>query len=158
MTVTQYSVEPLIGVRPVLLGMSRAESRERMRTTPLSFKKAALLFPNAPDVDAYHDVSFQLFFDESDRVEYIELSKSPDFGVNYKGIDVFGLRAEDLVALISQDAPFDPDHPELGYSYVFPLLEMSVWRPTIPDPEETDPEWTTFATVGVGRKGYYSKA
>ena len=154
---TQYSLEPLIGVRPVLLGMTRGESREHMVAKPVSFKKAPRLFPNQPDVDAYHGNAFQLFFDESDRVEYIELSKSPDLGVNYKGTDVFALAADDLVALISRDAPFDSNDRELGYSYTFPLLEMSVWRPTIPEPDDVSPEWTTFATVGIGRKGYFSK-
>ena len=110
-----------------------------------------------PEVDAYHGNAFQLFFDENERVEYIELWKSPELSVNYKGIDIFRLRAEDLVGLISRDAPFDANQPELGFSYVFPLLEMSVWRPTIPDPEDGNSEWTTFATVGVGRKGYYSR-
>jgi len=152
----RYTLEPLVGVGPVQLGMIRAESRQRLGATPSSFKKAPTLFPNAPDVDAYHGNAFQLFFDENDRVEYIELSKSPDLFVDYKGIDVFALRAEDLVTLISRNAPFDPNDPELGYSYVFPLLEMSLWRPTIPEPEDANPEWTTFATVGVGRKGYYS--
>jgi hypothetical protein len=154
MAITRYSLEPLVGVRPILLGMTRAESREHMAAKPVSFKKA----PNMPDVDAYHGNAFQLFFDENDRVEYIELSKSPDLSVNYKGSDVFGLSANDLVALVSRDAPFDPNAREIGYSYIFPLLEMSVWRPTIPEPEDVNPEWTTFAAVGVGRKGDYSKA
>ena len=78
MSITQYSIEPLIGVRPILLGMTRAESRQHMVAEPLSFKKAPTLFPNAPEVDAYHDNAFQVFFDEDDRVEYIELSKSPN--------------------------------------------------------------------------------
>ena len=156
MTMTRYSLEPLIGVRPVLLGMTRAESRKQMGATPVSFKKAPRLFPNKPEVDAYHGNAFQLFFDENGRVEFIELSKSPDLSVNYYGTDVFALRADDLVALISRDAAFDPNVPDLGYSYIFPLLEMSVWRPTIPDTEVTNPERATFATVGVGTKGYFS--
>ena len=129
-----------------------------MVAKPSSFKKSTGLFPNMPEVDAYHENAFQLFFDENGRVEYIELFKSQGFSVNYKGTDVFGLPADALVSLISQDAPFDPKAPELGYSYIFPLLEMSVWRPTIPEPEDVSPEWTTFATVGIGRKGYYSNA
>ena len=53
-----------------------------MGAKPLSFKNMPGLFPNKPDVDAYHGNAFQLFFDENDRVEYIELSKSPKLSVH----------------------------------------------------------------------------
>ena len=53
---------------------------------------------------------------------------------------MFRLRAEDIVALISQNARFDLNASKLGYSYImFPLLEMSAWCPTIPDPDDRKP-------------------
>jgi len=74
----------------------------------------------------------------------------------YKGMDVHRTKASHVVATISKDAPFDPEDPELEYSYLFPKLELSVWRPAVPE-NETDAEGKFFATVGVGRKGYYSE-
>ncbi len=146
-----YEVIPLKGIGPVLLGMSREEVHLAMGMPTCSFKKC----PAAPNLtEAYHKGGFQVFFDEHDRVEYIELSSLDDsFTAVYKGKEVFQTKAEDLVDFISQDAPFDPEDPEIGYSYVFPQLELSVWRPCLP---EDDPEGEYFSTIGVGRRGYYS--
>ena len=66
-----YDVEPLRGVGPVRLGMTRAESRAAMDLPVESFRKS----PNdAALTDAYLESSFQVFFDGGDRVEFIELS------------------------------------------------------------------------------------
>lgn len=123
-----------------------------MTAPPHTFRKAA-----TQRVDAYHNNSFQVFFDEQDTVEYIELSREESsFVTLYKGRDVFALLAEDLVALIAQDAAFDPNDWELGYSYVFPDLELAVWRPVLPENTD-DLNGRSFSTIGVGRLGYFSR-
>jgi hypothetical protein len=148
----RYDVLPLVGIGPVHLGMSRAQSRRAMGPEPPEpYKK----FPDQAFTDAYYDNSFQVFFDDRDVVEYIELSPSEFFGAFYKGVDVHRTKAAEMVTVISKDAPFDPDIRDLGYSYIFPGLELSLWRPTVP--EDGEGEWQCFATVGVGRKGYYSQ-
>jgi hypothetical protein len=137
----------------VLLGMSREGVRSVMGMPLKSYKKTS----HSPTLtDVYCDGCFQVFFDEHDKVEYIELSSSDDlFSVVYKGKKVFQTKADDLVDLIEEDAPYDPAAPELGYSYVFPRLELGVWRPAIPE-DEDDLEGQYFRTIGVGKRGYYS--
>jgi hypothetical protein len=73
----------------------------------------------------------------------------------YKGHDVFETKAQDLVNFISQEAPYDPDDPEIGFSYVFPILELALWRPVKPE-DEDDPEGQYFSTIGIGCQGYLS--
>ena len=51
---------------------------------------------------------------------------------------------------------FDADDPELGHSYVCPALDLSLWRPVVPE-GPADDEGLTFRSVGVGRLGYYGK-
>ena len=53
-------------------------------------------------------------------------------------------------------AEYDPDDPEVGYSYIYPDLDLSVWRSTMPEGQEDD-EGRFFRSVGVGRAGYYAK-
>ncbi len=50
---------------------------------------------------------------------------------------------------LSERAKFDETDPELGYSYIFPDIELSIWRPNIDD--------EFFSTIGIGQKGYYSE-
>lgn len=148
----RYDVRPLIGIGPVLLGMSRAESRRAMgQEQPKPSGKNS----ESSQKDAYHESAFQVHFDAKDQVEYIELGPSPLFGALYKGVDVHRTKAIDIVARFSKDAPFDAEDPELGYSYIFRALELSVWRPVIPE-DEGDPTGQFFESVGVGRKGYYT--
>lgn len=64
--------------------------------------------------------------------------------------------AEDVIDWMRGIADFDPDNRELGYSYAYPALDLSLWRPIIPKGPE-DFEGLTFRSVGVGRLGYYGK-
>jgi hypothetical protein len=75
--------------------------------------------------------------------------------VTYKGISVFETEAEELIRLIALDTPYNGGDPELGYSFVFPRLELSLWRPVIPESID-DENGKYFSTIGIGRKGYYS--
>ena len=172
-----FDVEPLRGVGPVRLGMTRDESRAAMGLPFESFQKSP---GDAALTDAYLDSSFQVFFDREDRVDFIELSAGPDCVALYRGTPVLELPAEEAVALLARDAAPDLSEPEDETSVVFPALELSLWRPFAPDDEGDDPfdddeDWSdsgyepielepeeqgydgrTYATIGVGKRGYFS--
>ena len=143
-----YKVVPLKGVDPILLGMSRDEVHAVLGDQFESFTKV----PNAQHpTDAWHENAFQVFYGGAlPTVEYIELSSSDSFAVHLFGQSVFDLSAPDLVNCIQTHAAVDSSDPELGFSYIFPTLELSVWRPTQQD--------LHFATIGIGEAGYYSAA
>ena len=143
-----YPVKPHQGIGPVRLGMTRTESQQAMGRKPDSFQKGP---EGTPLTDAYFEAAFQVFFDDRDVVEYIELSgPSPEFAALYRGKDVHRTVAREVAELMSKDGAYDPDDPELGWSYLFPSLELSLWRPGADDP--------FFATIGIGREGYFSQA
>jgi hypothetical protein len=153
--IVRYEVVPLRGVGPVIFGMTRLESREAMRQPFVSYRKTT---GSTAMTDAYHQSSFQVYFDVDDRVEYIELSRFPVQAL-YKGVSVLELKAEEVVSLLTKDGQSDDSNPEQGYSYIFPDLELSVWRPTLPeeDQDENDSGGMYFETIGIGKRGYYSQ-
>jgi hypothetical protein len=108
------------------------------------------------ETDSFHGCGFQVFYGgRTPVVEYIELSPNCGFRALYRGVDVFVTPADEVVAHVVRDAPFDPDDPELGFGYIFPALDLSLWRPDLPESPE-DPEGREFSTIGVGIEGYYS--
>ena len=117
------------------------------------------VFRKTPDskweVDAFHGGAFQVFYGGVvPRVVYIELSSGPDIEAEISGHGVFTTPADELVTILRDLAPFDASDPELGYSYVFPDLDLAVWRPVVPEDAE-DEGGRYFSTIGVGVAGYF---
>lgn len=106
--------------------------------------------------DTYLNQGVQIFFDADNQVEFIELSKSVT--AVYHGFSVLGTIANNAIAEIAKDTPYDVSDPELGRRYVFPSLEMSFWRHAIPKPSDDSLEYAgrEFLTVGIGKRGYFS--
>ena len=161
---TEFIIIPLEKAGPVSLGMKRQEVRDALNVPVRSFKKTST---SAATTDGFLENAFQVFYDENDCAEYIELSHSGLFIAFYKGVSVFETEADDLVALVSQDASVDLNDPELGYTFIFPTLELSLWRASLPETDEDeeyeDEEYEDeekpglfFDTIGIGKRGYYS--
>jgi len=150
-----FTVQPLVGVGPARFGMSRDEVRRAMPEPPRSFRKS----PKARhETDAFFQNAFQIFYGgDQPTVEFIELSGGSAVQAFYGDLDVFATPADEVVAFISREAAFDPDGREIPYSYIFPSLQLSLWRPTIPESAD-DTDGRYFSTIGVGRKGYYAVA
>jgi hypothetical protein len=154
---TVYDVVPHEGVGPVRLGMSREAAREAMERAGVPLPPVHVETPR----DDYHDAGFQVSYDESGMVEYIERGRSGPFVARYCGVDVFTTPADALVTFVSDTAPYDPDDPELGYTYLFRALDLSLWRPVLPEDceEEDQPDeydcGRVFTSIGVGRRGYW---
>ncbi len=109
------------------------------------------------DEDHWYESCFQVHYDAAtDKVEFIELAASDKYVLLYKGIDVHRTLADELVALISRETPYDPNNRELGYSYTSPQIELSLWRSIMPEADEDDPDWRYFEAVGLGAPGYFS--
>jgi hypothetical protein len=146
-----YEVVPLKSVGPVHLGMTRHEARSAMNSPFESYLKS---LDDISLADAFHESCFQVFYDENDRVEYIELSKG---GVKalYKGISVFEEEAVEVLGMVHQDAAYDGNDPEVGYGYIFPALEMSLGRMCRPEDDINESRY--ICTIGIGKQGYYSR-
>lgn len=142
-----YEVEPLKGIGAIGLGMDRQDARKVMPETPD--------VSGARDhVDNYHDGGMQVFYDKHDKVEFIELLRGSGFTAVTHGVDVFSHSAKEVLDVITEVSEYNQDDLEVGYSYVFPDLELSLWRPNIP--EDGEEEGKYFSTIGIGVQGYYS--
>ena len=148
-----YNVQPLVGIGPVRLGMSRDEVHYAMHAAPTPFRKDATV---APLTDAFHQSAFQVFYaGDPPIVEYIELSRDADFRALYGGLDVFATPADEIAAFISRHASYNQEGREFPYSYIFHELQLSLWRPVASKDDESG---RFFSTIGIGRKGYYDDA
>jgi hypothetical protein len=143
-----YEAIPHKGVDPVLLGMTRAAVRLALGDRFTSFHKTQ---SSAHPTDAWHAGAFQVFYGgAAPTVEYIELSRDADFSVLIMGRSAFDTLAAELVSLIETVTVSAKSDPEHGSSYIFPELDLSLWRPSLADQR--------FATIGIGRSGYYGIA
>jgi hypothetical protein len=150
-----YEVVPHVGVGPVRLGMSRDEVRRAMPGERDSFLKGPY---SKIETDAFHGTAFQVFYgSEPPAVEYIMLCRGQGLQAFYRGVSVFDTDADEMVRHVSLDAPFDASDWELGYSYIFPDLALSLWRSTVPQSPQ-DMEGRHFMTIGIGVKGCWDKS
>ena len=96
-------------------------------------------------------------FNKEDQVEFIELAKSEEFRGVFEGKCLHDLPADEAVAFVSQFGTYDTNDRELGYSYIFTDLQLSLWRGTIaePDQPEEDPDGRYFEAVGIAVDGYF---
>jgi hypothetical protein len=129
--------------------MTRTECRDAFGGAYTEFRK---LPDDDRTTDAFLD-AVHVYYDDEDRAVYIEVSRAPGVRPTFDGTAVLDVTAARAVAAVARHAPFDKDDPELGYSYIFKPLDLSLWRPVDDDDE---PEGRTFMTVGVGRADYYA--
>ncbi|MEZ9345216.1 hypothetical protein AB4165_21920, partial [Vibrio cyclitrophicus] len=92
-------------------------------------------------------------FDNEGRVEFIEAAVSELFSTTLLGFDVHRALATNVLERIQLEGNYDHSDPELGYSYVFKELQLSFWRPTLPDLEEG--EGLYFQSVAIASEGYF---
>jgi hypothetical protein len=132
----EFEITPLEGVGPIRFGMTLADVHAALGP-PESVNDAREWFMDGFAVD----------FDSNGTVEFLEFASSDQFHILFHGQCIHELAADDAVALVTQHADFDADDPELGYTYMFPKLQLSLWRPATEEPR--------FHAVGVGRDGYF---
>lgn len=142
----EFAIIPHHGVGPIHLGMIRsavhAQFGEPEFVTRDRTREAFLR-------------GFLVDFDKEDHVEFIELAKSMHFRAVFEGKCLHDLPADDAVAFVSQFAAYDANRRELGHMYIFPALQLSLWRGTVADPDD-ERQGRYFEAVGVAVDGYFS--
>lgn len=141
-----FEIKPKIGVGPIRFGMTRAEVREQLGS------------PEDGDSDReWYLEDLAIDFDASGRVSFIEIAESENYKATLNSKCLHDLEADEAIAHVQAIAPYDENDPELGYTYMFPNLQISLWRPIIPDDEQDpeDPTGRRFEAVGVGGEGYF---
>ncbi|QCX82398.1 hypothetical protein C9F11_44100 (plasmid) [Streptomyces sp. YIM 121038] len=91
-----------------------------------------------------------------DQLESVELGRpsEPSDVVTFRGIDVFGLSAREVVNQMSDVTAIAADDEDPA-SFVAPDLLLSFWRPFDGDDEPDDEQGYYFNSVLLARPGYY---
>jgi len=140
----QIIIEPHKKVGKIAIGMTKNKVRTLLGQPILTRENK----------DYYDENCFQVYYNESDFVEYLEVSVGIDADVIYNNINIFNTPANKIINEISKDFLYDPNDPELGYTYTFLQIDIALWRPVLPDFDEDEGYY--FSAIGVGEKGYYS--
>ena len=136
------------------LGISQNDSRRAFAESPTRFEKVV---GSGTFVDAYFESTFQVFFSKANGlVEYIELSRNPNFIVSLDKLNIFSIPANELIDQISKVRGSEFVSDDGGYSYLFRSLELSLWRPVLPG--DLNDEGHYFETVGIGVPGFAATA
>jgi len=149
-------VKPLEGLGPVRFGM-KAEAVHAVLGQPED-----TFLEEDDNVEVFAGKQVYVFYDGDLSVEYIEVKafRSESLDVLLFGYPVFAHDGDELVQVIeaTANAVYDPDSPELPYSYFFPDLNLNLYRPVIPadyEVHEDDDEHgkgVFFQHLGFGRQ------
>jgi hypothetical protein len=146
-----FDIVPLNGVGPVKLGMTRNEVRSALGESP-----------DGPILDNREGFmrGFFVDYDDTGRVEFIELARSSFFRAVFRGHCLHDVPADEAIALVSKYDQFDATNKELGHSYIFLKLQLSLWRGTCATADQSldDPDGRHFEAVGIAAPGYFERS
>lgn len=145
----EFQILPHKGVGPIKLGMTREEVHAIFGEPQFSHGLREQFLDG-----------FMVDFSEENRVEFIELAKSQQFRAILEGKCLHEIPAHEVIRHVSKYGEYDRNDPELGYSYVFVDLQLSLWRGVIPtaNQEPDDSVGRYFEAVGIAEDGYFQLA
>jgi hypothetical protein len=167
----RFDVTPHIGANDLKLGMSRNEIRRVLGDPEYSMEKSVFEFQDisipTPARDGYFENELQISFDDSGKANFIEFSGrgARHTTVFLYGLGVFDTPAPDLIKVIAEksNTQFDQEDEEVPYTYTFRDIDVSIWRPVIPEQDENEnqipesDEGKYFWNIGIGITGYNKK-
>ena len=141
-----FEIKPGIGVGPVNLGMNRSDVLSVMGPAEFSNDES----------DGFLS-GFRVDYNESNKVEFIEVAESSKYEALFNGKCLHHIHADDVIEYLSTLDSYNKNDPELGYSYTFRKLSMSIWRSTMPEPGQTtdDFDGKYFQAIAIADEGYF---
>jgi len=149
---TEIRVNPLESLNGIMLGWNREELQNKLGVPERTIKNT--------DYYQINSLHYSIHFDREEKIEYIELSnpKIESVQILLGSLNIFNSESIKLISSIEEtmNLAYNKEDPEFPYSFIFPEVELSFWRPTLPE-NENDEEGRYFETVGIGIKGYYTE-
>jgi hypothetical protein len=127
----------------------------------------------------FYDNELAIDYDANENVEFIEFLGGIDGKLhpNIYGISAFDSMYDEVTDILEKHNNGDIDDSEKGYSYAYLNISVGIYRETIPENVQKDiecmkqegvydPEYVEeqmrkanhWATIGIGKKGYYSRS
>ncbi|UFJ40654.1 hypothetical protein LOK74_22020 [Brevibacillus humidisoli] len=128
-------IEPGIGIGPIKLGMTEREVKDTLQAFSEKYLKIDRHF-------SFYSL-FKTRYDSDGKVIFVELCcyAKEHFNCLFRDIDVFNTKAEELVEMIDRISRYDRTHWEVGCTYIFPELGLTLWRPSEFKEEDMEAEW-----------------
>jgi hypothetical protein len=138
---------------PFVLGAAESELERVFRSVEGLVEPAP--FQPRPRGTAHYDfrMTVKARIDRGGRVESVQVSgsgASESFRVRFRGVDLLGAPAHEVMHLLSQVDEIQAD--EFGYRVVAPHLGIVLARSVVPD-DEDDEEGRYFTAVLIARQG-----
>lgn len=142
----RFGAVPHMSLGPVRIGAERSDIHKAMGAPEKSFKKTSA---SVHPTDAWLRSAFQVFYTPAGIVEFVEVSGKAGIEVICFSESIFSTAAEQLIERLKKAAAFTSN--DGGYTFIGRGLDVALWRPDIEGPEGKH-----FATLGLGRPGYYA--
>ncbi|MGW7414346.1 hypothetical protein [Streptomyces sp. NPDC054863] len=149
-----FELDPPLGIGPLQIGMSREDANSALDS-----------LRDLREVSAADQAGHSVFRPGGlmisigclhHRLECMEWGRpsDPSDVVSFRGIDVFGLSAREVVHRMAEVTAIEPADDDPA-SFVAPELLLSFWRPFKADDEPDEEQGHCFSSVLLARPGYY---
>ena len=122
-----YEVRPNEGMGPFTLGMTQAEAEDVLNKLNEEEHQAVEVWHRFGGYGSPQ--TFQLEYEDG-KLSRIGLDRCEDLKVLYRGLDLTGTHAEDLIPALAKETGYvcDCEDHELACTYEFPALGLELWR------------------------------
>lgn len=122
-----YEVRPNEGMGPFTLGMTQAEAEDALNKLNEEEHQAVEVWHRFGGYGSPQ--TFQLEYEDG-KLSRIGLDRCEDLKVLYRGLDLMGTHAEDLILALAKETDYvcDCEDHELACTYEFPALGLELWR------------------------------
>ena len=122
-----YEVRPNEGMGPFTLGMTQAEAEDALNKLNEEEHQAVEVWHRFGGYGSPQ--TFQLEYEDG-KLSRIGLDRCEDLKVLYRGLDLTGTHAEDLIPALAKETGYvcDCKDHELACTYEFPALGLELWR------------------------------
>lgn len=136
-------IEPMKGIGKILLGMTKTEVEECLHYYTDKYEVTYDKNPLCYHMEGAIQSCFQFEYDSEGKVNYIQISSPLKEVLNcvFRNSDVFNTKAEELVEKVDRISKYDRNHHELGWTYHYPELGLSFWRPNILKESDMQQDW-----------------
>jgi len=143
-----FEIAPYVGMGPLKLGSEKQDIIDILGEPDT--------YLDRDSVTQLHYSGFCVHLNLDGKVEFIAASLDEDYSVTFLGLDLLRAEASKIIELVSTQYKHDENDFELGYSYVYPDIQVSFYRPTVPE-NENDNDGKYFQVACVAEPGYWDR-
>jgi len=127
---SRFLLRPRSGINEIRLGDRPEAVRRAVGQEPEHWPARQQFGIDFPARDLFFDGALVVHYDEHRRAEWI--AAGDGLPLRHEGLDLFQAAADTVLVHLMQFGTLEEDDQEPGRAYVFPSLQLSLWRPDDP--------------------------